>query len=289
MLIEPSHEEIPIWRQCELIGLHRSTYYAEPKGETAENLEIMRLLDEEYTAHPFLGSRRMRAVLLECGYRANRKRVQRLMRQMGMEALYPKKRLSLPGEARQKYPYLLEELEIVRPNQVWSTDITYIRLARGFLYLVAIMDWHSRYVLSWELSNTLDVEFCLRVLERALSAGRPEIFNSDQGSQFTSEAFTSILVGVGIAISWDGRGRAYDNIFIERLWRSVKYEEVYLRGYETGKEAWEGLSGYFEYYNRRRPHQSLGYKRPYEVHFSREVEVDRGAPAVAPQLPAFGS
>ncbi len=189
------------------------------------------------------------------------------MRNMGIEAIYPKKNLSRPGEVDQKYPYLLRDLKIVRPNQVWSTDITYIRLLKGFIYLVAIMDWHSRYVLSWELSNTLDVDFCLRGLEKALKLGKPDIFNNDQGSQFTSRAFTSVLSEASVEISWDGKGRAFDNIFIERLWRSVKYEEVYLKGYENGNEAWDGIGQYFEYYNTKRPHQSLGYKKPYEVHF----------------------
>ena len=228
----------------------------------------MQLIDEEYTSHPFLGSRKMCAVLADYGYTVNRKRIQRLMRNMGIEAIYPKKNLSRPGEVTQRYPYLLKDLKIVRPNQVWSTDITYIRLLKGFIYLVAIMDWHSRYVLSWELSNTLDVDFCLRSLETALKIGEPEIFNNDQGCQFTSKAFTSVLSETGVSISWDGPGRAFDNIFIERLWRSVKYEEVYLKGYENGKEAWEGLRSYFEYYNSRRPHQALGYKKPKEVHFS---------------------
>lgn len=267
LFIEPAHKKIPIYRQCKLIGLNRSTYYLEPKCETPENLKIMRLIDEEYTIHPFLGSRKLRLLLKEKGYIVNRKRIQRLMQKMGIEAIYPKKNLSQAGRVEKKYPYLLAGLEIVRPDQVWSTDITYIRLAKGFLYLVAILDWFSRYVLAWELSNTLDVGFCLNVLEKALKIGKPEIFNNDQGSQFTSEAFTAALQSKEITISWDGKGRAFDNIFIERLWRSVKYEEVYPRGYETGKEAWRGLNEYFNYYNNKRPHQSLGYKKPNEIYF----------------------
>ena len=227
---------------------------------------LMRLIDEEYTRHPFMGSRRMRNYLRGLGYTINRKRVQRLMREMGIEAIYPKPYLSCPDNNARKYPYLLRGIEINLPDQVWCTDITYIRLARGFVYLVVIMDWYSRYVLSWELSNTLDAAFCVRALERSLVRGCPGIFNSDQGAQFTSEDFTGSLLNRDIQISMDGRGRAMDNIFIERLWRTVKYEDIYLHDYHTMQEAYEGIRKYFEFYNNERQHQSLGYKTPKEVY-----------------------
>lgn len=235
----------------------------------AIDLELMRLIDQEFMEHPFYGSRKMRWVLGKKGHQVNRKHVQRLMRQMGVEAIYPKPNLSRQGEISKRYPYLLRDMKIIRPGQVWSTDITYIHLQTGFLYLVAVMDWFSRYVLSWELSNTLSLDFCLEALERALKIGVPEIFNSDQGCQFTSMEFVSALEKSGAQISWDGRGRALDNVFIERLWRSLKYEEVYPKSYSEGKEAWRGIKGYFDYYNKERPHQSLGYKTPYEIHFGK--------------------
>jgi putative transposase len=221
------------------------------------NLELMRRIDALYTKRPFFGSRKMAEVLS-----VNRKRVQRLMRSMGIEAIYPKRRTTRPGAGHKIYPYLLRGVEITRPDQVWSTDITYVPLRHGFLYLVAVMDWYSRYVLSWRLSNTLDGRFCQEALEEALSVSRPEIFNSDQGSQFTAEAFTSRLVSRGIAISMDGRGRALDNVFIERLWRSVKYEDVYIKDYANGWEAERSLSSYFRFYCEERVHQSLGYRTP---------------------------
>jgi putative transposase len=228
----------------------------------------MRLIDEEYTRHPFLGTRKIRNYLrrLKLGYKISRKRVQRLMRLMGIEAIYPKPNLSRPRAGSQKYPYLLRGLAINRPDMVWCTDITYIRTAKGFVYLVAVMDWYSRYVISWELSNTLDSDFCVSALRRALLKGCPSIFNSDQGVQFTSEDFTDVLKGRDIRISMDGRGRAMDNIFIERLWRSVKYEDIYLHEYNGMQEAYEGLKKYFEYYNNERQHQSMGYKTPKEVY-----------------------
>ena len=226
----------------------------------------MRLIDEEYLKHPFYGTRRIRNYLRQLGYDVNRKRVQRLMRLMGIEAIYPKPHLSCPDGRAVKYPYLLRGLDINHSNQVWCTDITYIRTATGFVYLTVIMDWHSRYVLSWELSNTLDVDFCLLALNRALSKSSPEIFNSDQGSQFTSADFTGILKKRGVKISMDGRGRAMDNIFVERLWRTLKYEDIYLHDYSTMQDAYEGIRRYFEFYNNERPHQSLGYKTPKEVY-----------------------
>lgn len=245
----------------------RSTWYYEPVGESEENLELMRLLDEQYTKTPFYGSRRMTAWLNDHGHSVNRKRVQRLMQMMGLEAIYPKPRLSEPAPGHRVFPYLLRGLEITRPNQVWSTDITYIRVQGGFVYLTAILDWYSRYVLAWELSNTMDVQFCLVALERALRRhGKPDIFNTDQGSQYTSHDFTKEVLGAGILLSMDGRGRALDNVFVERLWRAVKYEEVYLKDYGTVPEAVYGLGNYFCFYNTERPHQSLDYRTPEAVH-----------------------
>ncbi len=232
-LVDRSHREISVRRQCELLGVNRSGLYYEPVGESAENLLLMRLLDEQYTRAPFYGSRKMTEWLATEGHEVNRKRVSRLMELLGIEAVYPKRHLSQPGEGHRIYPYLLRGTTVERVNQVWSTDITYIRMARGFLYLVAVMDWFSRFVLSWSLSVTMEVAFCVEALKRALRRGRPAIFNSDQGSQFTSEKFTGELTGRQIAISMDGRGRCMDNIFVERLWRSLKYEEVYLKDYAS--------------------------------------------------------
>lgn len=264
------HPEFSLRRRCELLGLNRSTYYYEPQPEDEYNLTLMNLIDEQYTRTPFYGSRRLTAWLNRQGYFVNRKRVQRLMAKMGIIAIYPTRNLSKPAAGHKLFPYLLSGVEIVRPNQVWSADITYIRMAHGFLYLVAIIDWYSRYVLAWELSNTLDVDFCLEVLRRALLIGNPDIFNSDQGSQFTSDDFTSMLLARDIQISMDGRGRALDNIFVERLWRSVKYECVYLNNYESAPETRTGLDGYFGFYNDERPHQSLDYQTPAEVYFPKK-------------------
>ena len=259
--IEPNHNAISITRQCVLLGLARSSRYNRPRGERPENLALKRRIDELYTKWPFYGSRKL-ALLLE----VNRKRVQRLMRIMGIAAVGPRRRLTRPGAGHKIYPYLLRNLEVRCPDQVWCSDITYITLRHGFLYLVAVMDWHSRYVLSWRLSNTLEGTFCREALEDALSISRPEIFNSDQGSQFTAVQFTSRLESCGVAISMDGRGRALDNVFIERLWRSVKYEEVYLREYADGWEAQERLASYFRFYCQERIHQSLGYRTPAAVY-----------------------
>jgi putative transposase len=264
--VEPEHVRLSLRRQCELLGINRASLYYEAVGERAENLRLMRRIDEQYTRCPFYGSRRLTAWLRGQGFAVNRKRVARLMRVMGLEAVYPKPHLSQPGEGHKIYPYQLQEVKIERVNQVWSTDITYIRLVQGFVYLVAVMDWFSRYVLSWALSVTLEVDFCLRALRSALRRGRPEIFNSDQGSQFTSPRFTGELEARRITISMDGRGRCLDNIFIERLWRSLKYEEVYLKDYRTVEQARESIGSYFEFYNQRRLHQSLGYRTPAEVH-----------------------
>lgn len=266
-------------RQCELLGISRSGLYYEPCGESALNLELMRLIDEQYTRTPFYGTRKMSVRLCIAGYNVNRKRIRRLMQLMGIEAVYQKPRTTLVAKEHEKYPYLLSNLAIVRPNQVWSTDITYIRMRQGFLYLVAIMDWFSRYVLSWELSNSLDVSFCLDALEAALAMAKPEIFNSDQGCQFTSVDFTGRLKQAKVSISMDGRGRAMDNIFIERLWRTVKYEEVYLKDYERACEAQQNLGSYFGFYNDERPHQALGYRTPREVYFERTAKKVLFAPS----------
>ena len=261
-LVEKAHPEISVRRQCELLGLNRAGLYYEPLGESEENLRLMRLLDEQYTRAPFYGSRKMTEWLRTKGFEVNRKRVSRLMTLLAVEAVYPKPKLSQPGAGRKIYPYLLREVEVSRVNQVWSTDITYIRMAQGFVYLVAVMDWFSRYVLSWSLSLTMELDFCVEALQRALRRGRPEIFNSDQGAQFTSEQFTGQLQAREIAISMDGRGRCMDNIFIERLWRSLKYEEVYLKDYASVTEAREGIERYFRFYNQERLHQSLAYQTP---------------------------
>jgi putative transposase len=267
-LIEPQHNAIPIARQCELLGLARSSLYYIPKGEGDENLLYMRLIDEQYTRTPFYGSPKMTWWLGEQGYPVNRKRVSRLMRKMGLWAICPKKRLSENREPHIVYPYLLRGVRIVRPNQVWSTDITYIRLRHGFVYLAAVIDWFSRYVLSWQLSISMEPDFCVRALEQALrhATGKPEIFNTDQGPQFTSQVFTRRLLDEQIAISMDGRGRALDNVFVERLWRSVKYEEVYIKDYANLQEATASLGAYFCFYNEERPHQALGYRTPSAVY-----------------------
>lgn len=253
-------------RQCHLLGLSRGSLYYQPRGESDENLHLMRLLDEQYTRTPFYGVCKMTAWLRGEGYPVNEKRIRRLLRLMGLEAIYQRPKVSEPAPGHRIYPYLLRGVPVLKPNHVWSTDITYIRMLHGFIYLVAIIDWFSRYVVSWEISVTLESEFCLSALDRALAFGSPEIFNSDQGSQFTSTAFTERLLRDGIQISMDGRGRALDNIFVERLWRSVKYENVYLQDYETVPEAVRGLGRYFNFYNRERLHQSLDYQTPAAVY-----------------------
>lgn len=260
--MERSHPKLSVRRQCELLGLPRSSCYYAPGGESEENLALMRRLDELYTRWPFYGSRRLAD---ELG--VNRKRVQRLMRLMGIEAIYPKRRTTQPGAGHKIYPYLLRGVEVERPNQVWSSDITYVPLCRGWAYLAAVMDWFSRKVLSWRLSNTMEAAFCREALDEALASGvRPEVFNTDQGCQFTSSTFTGRLEELGVAISMDGRGRALDNVFIERLWRSVKHEDVYLRDYQGVRECEAGLAAYFAFYNARRRHQSLGRRTPAEVY-----------------------
>jgi putative transposase len=260
------HPQLSVRRQCELLGLNRSGFYHEPAGETPENLRLMRLIDEQYLKTPFYGSRRLTAWLTRQGEEVNRKRVQRLMGIMGLAAIHPGPRTTVTNPDHKIFPYLLRGLTIDRRDQVWSTDITYIPLEAGFMFLTAVIDWHSRFVLSWRLSNTLDGRFCLEALEAALNGGRPEIFNTDLGSQFTARAFIGRLEEAGIAVSMDGRGRALDNVFVERLWRSLKYEEVYLKAYRSVRELAKGLEEWFAFYNHERLHQSLAYRTPAEVY-----------------------
>lgn len=271
-MIDPQ-AELSVRRQCELLGVSRSGLYYEPVGTSAEELALMRRMDELHLAHPFYGSRKLTVALRDEGHRVNRKCVQRLMRLMGLESIAPKPKTSEPHPEHPVYPYLLRGLEISRPNQVWAADITYIPMKTGFLYLVAIMDWYSRRVLAWRLSNTLDSSFCVDALDEALARFEaPAIFNTDQGSQFTADAFTKRLRDRKIAISMDGKGRCIDNVFVERLWRSLKYEEVYLHVYDTPHEARTGISRYMAFYNDKRPHQALGYQTPdafYRTHLHR--------------------
>ena len=265
--IDPNHSCFSVVRQCELVDLPRSSYYYTPMAaESAENLKLMRQIDELYLQRPFFGYRRITGWLEDLGWMVNEKRVLRLMRLMGLQAVLPGPHTSRRHPQHPVYPYLLRGLKIQAPNEVWCSDITYIPMKRGFLYLVAVMDWFSRYVLAWELSNSLETAFCMDALERALDRGPPGIFNTDQGAQFTSEEFTGCLGDAGIRISMDGRGRATDNIFIERLWRSVKYEDIYLRDYIDGTETRRGLERYFRFYNTERRHQALGNQTPADVH-----------------------
>ncbi len=261
-------EPLSIIRQCELLDLPRSTFYHVPNPVSEADLELMKLIDRCHMELPFYGSRRIVDWLGDEGHLVNRKRVQRLMRTMGIVAVYPKKNLSQPNQAHRVYPYLLRNLNIDRPNLVWATDITYLPMARGFVYLVAVIDWYSRRVLSWRLSNTLDSQFCVDALEDAIAKyGAPEIFNTDQGSQFTSEEFTCVLKREEIQISMDGKGRWLDNVFVERLWRSVKYEEVYLKAYDNVGHARQSLDTYFRFYNEKRRHQSLDRQTPDSVYY----------------------
>ena len=263
-----TEHELPKTRRCALLAIARSSAYYRPEPVSEADLAVMRLVDEIHLELPFYGTRRMRDELEERGHTVNRKRIQRLMRLMGLRALYPRRRTSQPGKGHKIYPYLLRDLRVGRANQVWATDVCYIPMAKGFMYLVAIMDWHTRRVLSWRVSNTLDTDFCIEALEEALQRyGAPEIFNTDQGSQFTSEAFTGVLKEHGINISMDGKGRWVDNVFVERLWRSVKYEDVYLRAYETPAELRAGLTRYFQFYNARRRHSALDRRTPDAVYF----------------------
>ncbi len=266
--VEPMHSKITICRQCELLGLSRSSLYYKSCGNSQYNEQLMRLLDEQYIETPFYGIDKMTEWLRRQGHYVNHKRVRRLMRKMGLEAVYPRRKccLSILDKQHKIYPYLLRDVQIIRPDQVWSTDITYIRMYRGWLYLVAVIDWFSRYVLSWEISITLESQFAVSALKEALRLGKPDIFNTDQGSQFTSIDFTEVLLDAGVQISMDGKGRVFDNIFIERLWRTVKVEEVYLWDYQTVTEARYNLGRYFELYNNQRLHQALGYRTPAEVY-----------------------
>ncbi len=267
-MIDNQHPDISIRRQCALVGLNRATYYMKPAGETPFNLQLMRLIDEQYLKTPFYGYPKMTAHLRRLGHTVNPKRIARLMRLMGLQAIVPRRKLTQPAPGHKIYPYLLRNVAITHPNHVWSTDITYVPLQQGFMYLVAVIDWFSRYVLAWQLSNTLEGSFCLAALELALRQDTPEIFNTDQGAQFTADRFTGRLKAANIAISMDGCGRALDNIFVERLWRTVKYEDIYLKHYETVPALERGLHDYFHFYNHERPHQSLAYRVPSEVYLS---------------------
>jgi putative transposase len=267
-MIDPAHQNLSISRQCQLLKINRSTFYYKKKPIKAEDLKLMELIDKQYLKTPTWGSRSMRNHLRRLGYKINRKRVQRLMRLMGLEAIYPKHRTSRPCPGHKVYPYLLRNLKIDRPNQVWAADITYIPMSRGFMYLVAVMDWHSRKVLSWRLSNTLDTDFCVEALEDAINQfGSPDIFNTDQGAQFTSRAFTDVLKAHDVKISMDGRGRVQDNIFIERLWWTVKYHYLYLHTFDNGTQLRSGLNEWFKHYNQERSHQALDNLTPDEVYY----------------------
>ena len=275
-MVDRRHPSLSIVRQCRLLDISRSGLYYQPKGISEEDLTLMKLIDRQYMATPFYGARKIAAWLKSQGQRVNRKRVRRLIQIMGLKAIYRRPKTSKPAPGHKVYPYLLSGMEITRPNQVWAADITYIPMARGFLYLVAIIDWYSRYVLAWRLSNTLDADFCVEALEEALRKGKPDIFNTDQGAQFTGEAFTGLLEQHGVRISMDGKGSYNDNLFIERLWRTAKYEEVYLKAYQDGREARIGLGNYFRFYNTERPHQTHGYRTPAEVYSAIPVEATNG-------------
>lgn len=266
LMIEPGHAELSIARQCTLLSLSRSVFYYQPAQESAENLALMAEIDQQYLKCPFYGSRRMTALLNQLGYRVNRKRVQRLYQLMGLEGIGPKPSLSKPGEGHKIYPYLLRDLKIDQANQVWATDLTYIPMPTGFMYLMAVIDLYSRKVIAWDISNCMGTDFCCKVLRAALRQVKPAIFNTDQGSQFTSNAFTNVLQDHEIKISMDGKGRAIDNVFVERLWRSVKYEYVYLQRPETCQQLYQGLQGYFQFYNHERLHQSLDYQPPEAIY-----------------------
>jgi putative transposase len=272
-MIESGHPSLSVVRQCELVSISRSGFYYQPAVETPLNLELMRPIDAQFLETPWYGSRQMASHLRREGYKVGRKRIRRLMAKMGLVPIYQRPRTTVPHPEHRIYPYLLRDLAITRPNQVWCADITYVPMRRGFLYLVAMMDWATRKVLSWRVSNTMDVEFCVTALEEALARfGRPEIFNTDQGSQFTSPRFTSVLQGARVRISMDGRGRWMDNVFIERLWRSLKYECVYLHAFETGSELRAGLSRWIGYYNARRPHSTLAGRTPDQAYGEERLE-----------------
>lgn len=273
-MIDHDSKDFSVREQCRILGINRSGLYYEARPLTEETLKIMRLLDEEHTRHPFYGVPKMTEFLRRKGYRVGRDRVRTLLRSMGLEAVYPKPKTSIKAKDHKIYPYLLKDVEVIRPNQVWSADLTYIRLEEGFVYLAAIVDWYSRYLISWRVSNTMDTNFCVEALEEALKYVRPEIFNTDQGSQFTSMAFTGILEKNGISISMDAKGRVFDNIFIERLWRTVKYENIYIKDYKTIPDLKTGLIEYFDFYNGERYHQNLDYKTPWEVYIGKQVSTE---------------
>jgi putative transposase len=283
-MVEPEHSSLSIVRQCTLLSISRSGLYYRPTGESAASLALMRLIDEAYLECPYYGARQMMRHLFRLGHRVGRHRIARLMRKMGLAAIYQKPNTSRPNKGNKIYPYLLRDLTITKPDQVWCTDISYIPMRKGFMYLVAVMDWHSRRILSWRVSNTMDVEFCIEALEEALMRhGKPDVFNTDQGSQFTSLAFTQVLKNAGVAISMDGRGRWMDNVFIERLWRSMKYECVYLHAFETGQELHAGLSRYVRHYNFSRPHSSLAGRTPDEAYHQITPPL---SPGLAPETAA---
>jgi len=277
-MVEPKHARLSVSRQCALLGISRSSVYYRARRVDEEGLKLMGMMDRQYLQTPFYGSRKMTAWLRAWGYRVNRKRVRRLMGLMGITAVYRRPNTSRPAPGHKVYPYLLRGVAISRVNQVWGADITYIPMVRGFLYLVAIIDWHSRCVLAWRLSNTMDVHFCLDALEKALNKGTPEVFNTDQGSQFTSQLFTGMPLERGVQVSMDGKGRCRDNIFVERLWRSVKYEEVYLKAYQNVSEAKAGIGAYMAFYNEERPHQALAYRTPRDVFDEGCVSVTTSGP-----------
>ena len=283
-IIDRGHSELSVVRQCELLDISRSSVYYNPVEASEYELGLMELIDRQYLQTPFYGSRKMTACLRRQGHQVNRKRVQRLMRRMGIEAIYRRPNTSRRDSGHKVYPYLLRGVQIDKVNQVGATDITYIPMARGFMYLVCIMDWHSRYVVSWRLSNTLEADFCVDALEESLSSVVPGIFNTDQGSQFTSEAFTSVLLNHGVQISMDSAGSYMDNVFVERLWRSVKYEEVYLKVYESVAEARAGIGAYLNFYNNERPHQALDYRTPAQVFEEGWDQAHRPAVSLTPQL-----
>ncbi len=282
--MDKDHERLSIRQQCELLDLNRSSLYYEPQGPDQDTLDLLKAIDRIFTDAPFFGARRIKEYLKEQGVSVSRKRIRRLMAVMGLESIYPRPKTSKPAPEHKIYPYLLKGLDINRPNQVWSTDLTYIPMRKGFVYVMAVIDWYSRYVLSWSLSNTMDADFCVETLKDALRYGTPEIFNTDQGSQFTSKDFVDELLAKGIQVSMDGRGRWMDNVFVERLWRSLKYEEVYLKAYENIKEARLQIGRWFSFYNTQRPHQALDYQKPIQVHNKQLLAQLAGASTVAPAL-----
>lgn len=285
------HKQLSVRQQCELLELNRSTMYYEPVGPSQDTLDLLRCIDRIFTDTPFFGARRIREALRDQGHSVSRNRIRRLMKLMGIEAIYPRPRTSKPAPGHKIYPYLLKGWEINRPNQVWSTDISYIPMRRGFVYVMAVIDWYSRYVMAWSLSNTLEADFCVDTLKEALQYGTPEIFNTDQGSQFTSDGFVGTLLSAGIQVSMDGRRRWVDNVFVERLWRSLKYEEVYIHAYDSIRDARQSIGRWFNFYNTQRPHQSLEYQKPIHVHnkgiLARSDSISTSAPVLIMPSPVI--